>query len=402
MAKVFISYRRDDTTFAVDLIEKHLKGTPGIDNVFRDVASIPGGAEWQKTIRSEVLAADVVLAVIGSHWLGTTDPEGKARIFNDGDWVRYEVALALAERKKVIPVCVHGVPVPEAKSLPKDLQKLPERHRLLFRTGVDQEADLMRLATAITGPARNWKTWAIAAVLLTAMGAWPLLRTPSFDEHRISDSTGDPVGFDAADWDPAGGGRVAVQKNGDSNPLRIEGNGTAFYRPTGDRFADGYLKFILALQAGQKSAACVIRARGQAYYKLILRVNRDTGEDWRMEAMKCSAPARCQPIPINGYPKIQAPIATGADFNSTKEAIVFIRAAGCRLDIRLARDNYSIPWNVGEVVLGEGCTPRGRVGFEAGDAGAPLVLYHWAVCSLGTCPKEFEKCFSSKPVCDVS
>ena len=74
--KVFLSYRRDDRPEVVRPVADLLKERLGPDNVFKDVDSIPVGANFLERINVALTAADLMFVVIGPSWLTVTDRKG--------------------------------------------------------------------------------------------------------------------------------------------------------------------------------------------------------------------------------------------------------------------------------------------------------------------------------------
>ena len=71
MAKVFISYRREDSEWQAHEIYTAILRTSGANkaDVFIDVDSVPLGVNFKDYIDATVAEADVLLALIGRHWL---------------------------------------------------------------------------------------------------------------------------------------------------------------------------------------------------------------------------------------------------------------------------------------------------------------------------------------------
>ena len=111
MAKVFISYRRTDSSQIVGRIDDRLEAALGRKNVFRDLDSIHGGANFVGKINEAINQTDVALIVIGLHWIDATDDKGNRRLDNPRDFVRLEVEAALNRDSCRIRVSV-GVGVP--------------------------------------------------------------------------------------------------------------------------------------------------------------------------------------------------------------------------------------------------------------------------------------------------
>lgn len=146
MPKMFISYRRDDSQWPADQLYRVLKAyvdDPDKD-IFIDVDSMPLGIDFSAHLRSQVLQCDYVLALIGPGWLNVVDRRtGKRRLEDPNDFVRVELATALASGIKVVPILLDGAAFPEERDLPEDLAKLAKRagvevRRLSFDSDVNR------------------------------------------------------------------------------------------------------------------------------------------------------------------------------------------------------------------------------------------------------------------------
>ncbi|MGD2028020.1 MAG: TIR domain-containing protein, partial [Anaerolineales bacterium] len=147
--RIFISYRRADSQYATDRIYERLEAHFGSENVFMDIDDIPLGVNFRVYIDQQVSTSDIVLAVIGDHWLDSTDPEGNLRLQNPSDFVRLEIEAALKQGIKLIPLFIGGVQaVPESK-LPESLQELPMLNATRIRRGKDFLPDVDRLIRGI-------------------------------------------------------------------------------------------------------------------------------------------------------------------------------------------------------------------------------------------------------------
>jgi tetratricopeptide (TPR) repeat protein len=125
MAGVFLSYRRIEAQWA-DRLARHLGNRLGNDLVFQDVDDIAGGEEWRDSIAAAIRNAEVVLVMIGPHWLA--DERGRRRLDDPLDVLRGEVAAALAWGKVVLPVLVGGGWMPGSEDLPEDVRPLAGRN----------------------------------------------------------------------------------------------------------------------------------------------------------------------------------------------------------------------------------------------------------------------------------
>jgi hypothetical protein len=132
-AKIFISYRRDDSAGHAGRVHDRLEREYGRDLIFMDVDAIPLGANFVKVLGEEVAKCDVLLAIIGAGWLEARDDEGQRRLDNPNDFVRIEIAVALKRDIPVIPILLEGAKMPRADKLPEDLVELAVRNGLDVR-----------------------------------------------------------------------------------------------------------------------------------------------------------------------------------------------------------------------------------------------------------------------------
>src|SRR5262245_37712103 len=113
--KIFISYRRTDSISASGRLFERLAARYGRSNVFKDIDSIPGAADFPVAVIEAVLQCALLLVVIGQHWLDARDDDGRPRLDDPDDLVRTEIELALDEAVPVMPVLVEGASMPPAE-----------------------------------------------------------------------------------------------------------------------------------------------------------------------------------------------------------------------------------------------------------------------------------------------
>ena len=130
MSGIFISYRREDSSYIAGRLHDRLSEHFGADQIFRDVDTILPGVDFVKRIEQAVASCDVLVAVIGNQWLGTGDPSGNRRLDNPKDFVRLEIAAALDRDVLVIPVLVENARMPSETDLPESLVRLSTRNAL--------------------------------------------------------------------------------------------------------------------------------------------------------------------------------------------------------------------------------------------------------------------------------
>jgi TIR domain len=133
MPGVFISYRRTDTSAYAGRLFDILSAEFGADNTFMDVDDIKGGDDFTTVIERKLDMSDALLAVIGPQWVTVTDPNGRRRLDDAGDFVRVEIGKALERGIRVIPVLVGGATLPQPSDLPDNLKTLCERQAMEIR-----------------------------------------------------------------------------------------------------------------------------------------------------------------------------------------------------------------------------------------------------------------------------
>ena len=145
---IFISYRRADSEGYAGRLFDRLRSHFGERNIFMDVVAIDAGVNFATEIEQAVQSCDVLLALIGPQWLTVKDGQGKLRLEDPGDYVRLEIATALARGIRVIPVLIQGASMPGASALPENLKPLAMRNAIeLSSTRFHADAD--RLVEAI-------------------------------------------------------------------------------------------------------------------------------------------------------------------------------------------------------------------------------------------------------------
>jgi hypothetical protein len=149
---VFISYRRADTKGIAGRLADRLNEMPGIQKIFIDVDGIDPGANFVNRIDEALKQSDACLILIGNKWMdsGNVQPGAseetneKPRICEDGDFVRREVAGALASGKRVIPVLVDDATMPEGEELPPDISPIVTANAVFLRhASFDQDLDVV-------------------------------------------------------------------------------------------------------------------------------------------------------------------------------------------------------------------------------------------------------------------
>jgi hypothetical protein len=122
--KIFISYRREDSSAAAGRIYDRLSGRFSSNRIFIDVDKIAPGVDFVTAIEQSIGSCDVLISVVGKRWLTATDEDQKRRLDDTDDFVRLEIATALKRGIRVIPVLVDGASMPRSGDLPDELKSL--------------------------------------------------------------------------------------------------------------------------------------------------------------------------------------------------------------------------------------------------------------------------------------
>ncbi len=183
---VFISYRRLDGNLQALLVHKELEQRLPADDIFMDVADIGWGDDFVQAIDARMARADVVIVIIGKHWLDML----QARERGD-DWVRHEVTSALRlraaslaaggkQRPRMLPLLVDAAALLDKASLPEALKALADCNTKRFDEHAS-ERSLDEIVEAVRGDKDKdkvdqewWRriafyaSWAVGALLAVA------------------------------------------------------------------------------------------------------------------------------------------------------------------------------------------------------------------------------------------
>jgi hypothetical protein len=154
MARIFLSYRRDDSAGHAGRIFDHLSNR---FDVFIDVEAIEAGENFVRAIEASMSECDTVVLVIGRRWAGS-DAAGKRRLDDPADYLRQEIEAAFRFGIDVVPVLVGGAQFPPG-DLPESIAGLAQLNALsiddkTFAVGIEQLVDVLEKTTA-RGSARR-------------------------------------------------------------------------------------------------------------------------------------------------------------------------------------------------------------------------------------------------------
>jgi hypothetical protein len=150
---VFVSYRRSDSPSAARQIADALRSRFGPERVFFDTRDLLPGTDWHRDIVDRVSAADVVVAVIGPHWVTIADERGRRRVLQpeEEDVVRTEIEAAL-RGGRVVPVLVDDAALPSRDALPRPFRPITSLNAVALRHA-SWDQDLATLVDALASPA---------------------------------------------------------------------------------------------------------------------------------------------------------------------------------------------------------------------------------------------------------
>jgi hypothetical protein len=213
MPGIFISYRRDDSGGYAGRLFDVLAARFGADQTFMDLDDIQGGDDFAAVIEEKVAHCDALLAMVGERWLTITGADGSRRLDAASDFVRLEIAGALARGVRVVPVLVGGARMPGREELPASLaafagHQAVELRDASFHADADQLIAMLRKTVpGLRGspPAAQWRRWtpAVAAVVIAAIAAVMLVfreKEPSAGGAADRSASTAPAAHVAGSW----------------------------------------------------------------------------------------------------------------------------------------------------------------------------------------------------------
>ncbi len=185
--RVFISYRRQDSSGFARAIYNELRGHLDPDGIFMDVDTIEPGLDFVKAIEDAVGRCSILLALIGPQWLDGGKEKGH-RLHAENDYVRTEISTALKRDIRVIPVLVDGGLMPASDDLPEELAPLTRRNALEIRHS-HFDADVAGLIDVL-----------VKLVKPKQKQSPPAHKAVHTDESSVQDATADMRGSRKPQW----------------------------------------------------------------------------------------------------------------------------------------------------------------------------------------------------------
>jgi uncharacterized protein YjbI with pentapeptide repeats len=144
-SKVFLSYRRSDSSDLVGRIYDRLVESFGPQSVFKDIDSIPLGVDFPTCIKLILSECSFFMAIIGPNWIHATDVAGNSRLADSKDFVRLEIETALALDIPLMPVLLSNAQMPSSDQLPDSLKAFAFRNGMSIRFDRDFYPDMNRV-----------------------------------------------------------------------------------------------------------------------------------------------------------------------------------------------------------------------------------------------------------------
>lgn len=149
MARIFISYRRQDSAYVAATLSDKLQQHFGTDSVFFDVDNIPLGVDFRDYIGDAVGHCDVLLVMIGDQWLDASDGNGRRRIDDPMDFVRIEIEAAFKRKIPIVPILVGDAVLPAPENLPEAVRAIVFRNAAEIRAGRDLRQHIERIIVGL-------------------------------------------------------------------------------------------------------------------------------------------------------------------------------------------------------------------------------------------------------------
>ncbi len=116
----------------------------GDASVFMDINDIVPGENFVACLETTLASCNVMLVMIGTHWIEACSDDGKQRLGSEGDFVTLEVHEALRRGIHLIPVLVDDAKMPTVKQLPAELVGLTQHQAItLSDQHFHQDVDLL-------------------------------------------------------------------------------------------------------------------------------------------------------------------------------------------------------------------------------------------------------------------
>lgn len=129
--QVFISYSRPSFAYA-QLLHDRLEARLNC-RIFMDLASIEPGVDFVRAIEQAESSCSVVIVLITREWLALDPTRGMRPVDVPENWMRREVATALRQKTRILPVLLGNIAMPAETDLPEDISALARFQAMSIR-----------------------------------------------------------------------------------------------------------------------------------------------------------------------------------------------------------------------------------------------------------------------------
>jgi TIR domain-containing protein len=152
MAKIFISYRREELKGVAGRLYDQLQHNFGEGGVFLDVERIHGG-EWLQRIKDEAGSCEVMVVLIGQNW--------QRPHLGDKDYVRMECRIGLEKKALMIPTIIDDARIPKKDELPADIAPIVDYQAVEIRNTrfKDDARRLIEVIETKVPPKKTSSSW---------------------------------------------------------------------------------------------------------------------------------------------------------------------------------------------------------------------------------------------------
>jgi len=157
MARLFISYRRDDAGIAANRLFAVLGKRFGKQQIFMDVQSMKSWLYFVQQLEERVTSCDAIIVLIGRNWAPRTGRRLPGSSDATNDYVVLEIAAGLMRHIPVIPVLLDGATMPHEDDLPEAIRAFAKYHAFEL-TDQRWDYDVRSLLAALDGlTGGEWK-----------------------------------------------------------------------------------------------------------------------------------------------------------------------------------------------------------------------------------------------------
>ncbi len=142
--RVFVSYRRSDNRGFAERIFDVLRTEFGNNALFIDVHSTPVGEDYANAACRSIARCSLLMVVIGPSWT-TAGGDGRNRLLDPDDPVRYELECALEQGIPILPVLTPDACLPTKNILPESLRPVERFTCTQLRYDPDFHSDVGEL-----------------------------------------------------------------------------------------------------------------------------------------------------------------------------------------------------------------------------------------------------------------